>query len=101
MMEWMPVSENNGTGITLVSGCGLNEPCNHQWISVKDRLPENDQLVLVCEDNMTKMSVYHSGIYEHENETWEIYEKHCCGQLPLYYTNADVTHWMPLPEPPK
>ena len=51
-----------------------------EWISVKDRLPEHGQLVLVCGDywNIEK--------YPHWSGTFD-----CPG----------VTHWMPLPDPPK
>ena len=59
------------------------------WISVKDRLPENTDEVLVCFigwDDLQFQSVMYL-----ENGDW--YNEH--GD-PCY----TVTHWMPLPEPP-
>lgn len=58
------------------------------WISVKDRLPENDDRVLVYLDSergYTKIDT--DGIY-YRGGQW------------VRWGN-DVTHWMPLPTPPK
>ena len=53
------------------------------WISVKDRLPEDGQDVLVWDDGgFAYIDVRLCG-------TWK------------YGGNYGVTHWMPLPEPPK
>ena len=59
------------------------------WIRVKDRLPENDNPVLTWEsqgfayvDNYRK---------EEKWRKWQIGD--CYGGI--------ITHWMPLPEPPK
>ena len=56
------------------------------WISVKDRLPEEDGLYNVyCKDG----SMAHAWF----EDKWFI--DHCeCG-------DGYITHWMPLPEPPK
>lgn len=64
------------------------------WINVKDRLPENGQCVLVI-------------IYK-ENKYWEPFT---CDYDGGFYDPMDdlsnedwsdtVSHWMPLPEPPK
>ena len=59
------------------------------WISVKERLPETGQEVLMWQECQPyapgsfryDMCVYNTGVYQ---PWW----KH-------------VTHWMPLPEPPK
>ena len=58
-----------------------------KWISVKERLPENDDDVLIITEFGISM-----GCYVIHRDFW------------VYYTNPDsniVTHWMPLPEPPK
>ena len=62
-----------------------------EWISVKDRLPEFGEKVLIT-DVSGDVLVYSleqtcSGECWWEDEYWNWYN--------------DVTHWMPLPEPPK
>lgn len=59
-----------------------------EWISVKDRLPEKNIIVLVCMDNGQYKVVLTS--YLSNNGEWVSYDK-----------NRKVTHWMPFPEPPK
>ena len=62
-----------------------------EWISVKDRLPEDGVRVLAAHDD----GVVRIGI--------------CRGGFPAVMSKkrekafgfAEVTHWMPLPEPPK
>ena len=53
-----------------------------EWISVKDRLPDEtkDEYVLVVCD-------YHGKIKVETRKMWHI--------------DSVVTHWMPLPQPPK
>ena len=55
------------------------------WISVKDRLPEKYEEVLVYS---AKYGVQVDWIADNTDYLWWNY-----GEL--------VTHWMPLPEPPK
>ena len=66
-----------------------------KWISVKDRLPEVYGTYLTF-TQCPKGNWIETNIYEHREERWE----HDCG-----YHTEDVTdwitHWMPLPEPPK
>ena len=59
-----------------------------RWISVTERLPEKWTWVLVCFEGADIPStgfVNSAGDWIGED----------------MYTNYDVTHWMPLPEPPK
>ena len=51
-----------------------------EWISVKDRLPDVGKFVLIYNEINGVCLDYHDGV------TFGYY---------------DVTHWMPLPEPPK
>lgn len=59
-----------------------------EWICVKDRLPEKNNIVLVCMDNGQYKVVLTS--YLSRYGEWISYDK-----------NQKVTHWMPFPEPPK
>lgn len=60
------------------------------WISVKDRLPEDGQVVLVI---MPKGTVTLGGIRK-KTQTWDVF-------LDMAIWTAEPTHWMPLPAPPK
>lgn len=59
------------------------------WISVKDRLPEKQRNYLVYVPPVYTNVVYFNG-YE-----WVVDEEEYC------FISSDITHWMPLPEPPK
>lgn len=62
---------------------------NPEWISVKDRLPEENVVVLICVDNGRCKEVKVSGL---TGFGWMLFDKN---------KNKEVTHWMPMPEPPK
>ena len=54
-----------------------------QWISVEDRLPEDDVQVLACTKHGKAFSAHC------ERGRWRV------------SGSVKVTHWMPLPEPPE
>ena len=57
-----------------------------EWISVKDRLPEKDEIVIICTDeNFIYAGELVGDTWFLNNDSW----------------TATVTHWMPLPEMPK
>jgi hypothetical protein len=61
-----------------------------EWISVKDRLPANRTSVLVwCPERRNKYTAYWA------DGEWT----HFAGFFS--FVEEEVTHWMPLPEPPK
>jgi hypothetical protein len=60
------------------------------WISVYERLPENEQMVLTI-DAEGEMQVC---FYE---TAWKGIFQQCHGLVKIY----NITHWMPLPEPPE
>lgn len=66
----------------------------NEWISVKDRLPENDEEVLA----LLKSGTMDIGWVEPEN-------RHQCSTKNKEFITRSVdgivTHWMSLPEPPK
>lgn len=81
---------------TFLAGYKAAQP---QWISVKDRLPEEDVAVLVygqiLNDPPDVIGVRRRYIGDQEwKYTWE-------SEDGFIYREDDVTHWMPLPEPPK
>lgn len=78
-----------------------------KWISIKDRLPERDVLVLVhYAEFITKQDSewewgkdacrYAVAKFSSEFEDW-LFENSDCE----WDVIATPTHWMPLPEPPK
>lgn len=63
---------------------------NDNWISVNDKLPGDGEDYLVC-DAMGAMAVI----------PFEPYLKKWNETLISFWDNSDeITHWMPLPEPP-
>ena len=100
-----------------------------EWISVKDRLPENEREVLVCcnrngylfvcpaiyedgtvltEDSMWNWyELYSYGTYSEEHDDYFVpqgwWENRCFTPDDVYNNPVDceVTHWMPLPELPE
>ena len=66
-----------------------------KWISVADRLPENRDDVLVCRTWWNVKRNPQIGWYNDVSQEWEILESDG------YYPCNKVTHWMPLPQPPK
>ena len=58
-----------------------------EWISVKDRLPEKEQDVLVADNGFIAVWTFYGDYWEDSHGWWQEFD--------------EVTHWMPLPEPPK
>ena len=84
-----------------------------EWISVEDRLPKYPGHYLVC----TSINYWHGGCMDinenhkyHPNGTPVGYDGSTMSVLDCYYDvtghwnrvcDSHVTHWMPIPEPPK
>lgn len=64
-----------------------------EWISVKDRLPENRIIEVICV-RKTKTDSYYSIPLTWRGDGFYFF-------LDKYNLISDITHWMPLPEPPK
>lgn len=60
------------------------------WISVKDRLPEAFQHVIICRNNRQGRQIVEAGQLDISG-WWRVYGTR----------TKSVTHWMPLPEPPE
>ena len=75
-----------------IAADALRENAAQEWISVKDRLPEKDIRVLVwMKDN-------EEGYTQMDTDRWS-----CTMEQGYHWVRwgKSVTHWMPLPEPPK
>lgn len=79
-----------------------------QWISVKDKNPLAKTMVLVChknfgvqmgylDENSVKPCRNHWVVYVREHEEWTGNNIPKTGK----YEYVNITHWQPLPEPPK
>lgn len=71
----------------------LKLTCSNNWISVKDRLPEDDKDVLVYNSRSKEiiMASYNSNYDEWDN-LYNYYD---------YLPVDEITYWQPLPELPK
>lgn len=79
----------------LADGLIANGVTVQEWISVNDRLPEDSNdgfadAVLVTDGFLQHMAYFVGGEWRFA-ESGEIKE-------PMWYS---ITHWMPLPQPPK
>lgn len=71
----------------------------NNWISVKDRLPEENQgWVTVYAANTGWRWIVQPGFYNAKTKTWL---SRFLADESNYATFDLVSHWMPLPEPPK
>lgn len=109
-MRTMPIPKQAGSGYTWIDNCaaGINSAIREVksfpaadvspvWISVNDRLPEPDDLVLVIvsgkpNNNITLYEACELAEYDADGWILEMYPE---------WMDAVVTHWMPLPEPPR
>lgn len=90
-LEWLRMVGNHVDSVTLgkndmphfdMAISALRE--QPRWISVEERLPEEDGFYLVY------------GPFIYRDTKW--YDRKNFSQ---YFWKHDVTHWMPLPEPPE
>ena len=71
-----------------------------EWISVEERLPDNHRTVLVACKGMTIAGAAPIAVGSYGDGHWFLADAE--GTLYLTkYMHIVVTHWMPLPEPPK
>ena len=66
-----------------------------EWISVKDRLPDENGYYLceVCFSSVSDCKSYRRLILYWEDNVWI--------DMPNCFKTRKPTHWMPLPQPPK
>lgn len=70
----------------------VEEIKKHTWISVEERLPDIDAEVLIYTDE----GLYDVAQYSGGERFWTLERNPVC-----WVTASGVTHWLPLPEPPK
>lgn len=70
-----------------------------KWISVKDHLPESGQMVLICsgENLFLNLNFF---IFRRVGDNAPAFEYYRNGGL-LFIEKDSITHWMPVPIPPK
>ena len=86
----------------------------HEWIPVTERLPDQEQDVILCTREIETYGKHHEKkkIYRNiymgyfDGDEWLTSYCHGCEyifRMNEKYPNEtiEVTHWMPLPEPPK
>jgi hypothetical protein len=81
--------DNNGITTMILKCCSTFPECGKfklrsDWIPVSERLPERGQEVIVASYRMIKPVVFTTTFWSKEYDNW-----------------YGITHWMPLPEPPK
>ena len=67
-----------------------------EWISVEDRLPQSVSSVLMTYNDFVIGGEFANGKFYHLSGA--------CAHIPGYCyceEQEGITHWMPLPEPPK
>ena len=78
----------------IVEGYRSRMRLGSPWISVDERLPEKHVEVLICTEDYGKneLGFANTAVWDGSEwiETWNLKES-------IHY----VSHWMPLPEPPK
>lgn len=91
---------NNQKDKTIDANDIARFPTTSCWISVKDRLPDTYKAVITYDKNggvkenwLLKASPYVRGV----KENWVLRASPCISWSQGYH----VTHWMPMPEPPK
>ena len=65
-----------------------------KWISVEERLPEVDQPVMICAFGQSVGEGVYRG-HDGFHHVWKMYASSGT------YWDDEVTHYMPLPDPPK
>ena len=91
--RWLqPHSANETPKLLDDAANAIEELSNPKWIPVTEALPELDKRVFVI--GLFGFCGIYSLIQVHDTTCWE-------DEYGYYQDFEDVTHWMPLPEPPK
>lgn len=86
--------ESGSCELTSCRSCNARNIADHlisngvtvqEWISVKDRLPEENTTVIVATDN----GIVFQCLYSYDG--WDLWDDN----------DVNITHWQPMPQPPK
>ena len=80
--------------LMLQAADAIEELSKHRWIPVTERLPEVDQPVMICAFGKSVGEGVYRG-HDGFHHVWKMYTSSGT------YWDDEVTHWMPLPQPPK
>jgi hypothetical protein len=73
-----------------------------EWIDVNDRLPEENVVVILSEDGNFETGWYGHGTEYMSEKLFTGFFIHNTGyDGDSAHSQGNVTHWQPLPEPPK
>ena len=73
-----------------------------EWISVKDRLPETDGIYIVCDCRLNGNQWIHTAGFRKASSSWcELHGMYYDDGYGRYSEQDKITHWMPMPNPPK
>lgn len=67
------------------------------WVSVKDRLPDFEGAVLCLRKSYAHKDVKYQDILYFDSDEQRFQEM----WAEFFVEDGDITHWMPLPQPPK
>ena len=88
----LPHSEGDATAkLYNEAADAIEELSKPKWIPVTERLPEDGERALVMRFDYVTNTPFYDLLWFDKGEWWNR----------RYTGNYAVTHWMPLPEPPK
>ena len=85
-------------GITAEAADAIEELSKPRWIPVTERLPEDCTPVQVCYIGYYSKKIASDMLACRYNRVWCYWDGEPCSYYPC---KVEITHWMPLPEPPK
>lgn len=71
-----------------------------KWISVKERLPEINELVVILHEDKSKLNHRKPPVYFGRWKGADWMEVLDSSDVP-WFSETAITHWMPLPKPPE
>lgn len=73
-----------------------------EWISVEERLPKDETDCLIAvKGSLSQPICVRTGFYDQTHKCWCQHEEMWAYRPFQFGGSYHVTHWMPLPEPPK